>query len=103
MQTKAEIAGQAVKAVAATGASITTLAWWNTNSSAITALCAFGTFIVVVITAILNWHYKYNLKPKMETVMTKDKKPLKEKNPTEEPTPETESVPCTPSNPCDDN
>lgn len=66
MQDKAELVGHSVKAIAALGGGITTLAWWNTNSSAITAICAAITCVAVVITAIINWHYKYNNKPKME-------------------------------------
>lgn len=104
MQDKAELVGHSVKAIAAFGGGITTLAWWNTNSSAITAFCAFATFIVVMITAIINWHYKYNHKPKTEAIMTEKEKPVKEdKKPVKDEPVSTESVPCTPSNPCDDN
>lgn len=104
MHTKAQIAELAVKASAAGGATVTSLAWWGANSAAITAMCAFATFIVVVFTAIMNWHYKYNHKPKlMETIMTdEDKKPKKDKKPEEnEPEQKGKSVPCgDPSNPC---
>ena len=59
MHTKAEMATQAVKAAVIAGTSVTSLAWWNTNSSAITSMCAFGTFVVVLITGIINWYFKY--------------------------------------------
>lgn len=58
MHNKAEIAAQAVKASAAGGTLTTVLAWFGTNSDAIVAMCALGTFTVVTITAIINWWYK---------------------------------------------
>lgn len=100
MHTKAHIAEQAVRIATATGTGATGFAWWGVNSAAITAICAFLTFIVVMVTAIINWYYKHK---HMEAKMADDKKPVKEdkKPKPNEPAPSDKSVPCgDENNPC---